>query len=277
MGVGKDNSMKTRKQKEIKYYDKRAKEWLRNKFKKEKNSGSKEFSPFVLNSYEFLKSFLKNKCSGKRILDYGCGDGINSTWLAEYGGEIIGIDLSKESLQIAKRRAEKEKMEERVKFLPMDCENLELPDNYFDIVFNGGTFSSLDIDKALPEVSRVLKPKGFLIGIETLGHNPFTNFKRKINEITGKRTKWAVNHIFKIDDLKKTERYFDKTETYFFHLISWLAFPFLNFPGGKVLLKILEKLDKCLLYIFPFFKKYSFKIIFIFSLPHRENLNSDSN
>ncbi|PIU24464.1 hypothetical protein COT12_00910, partial [Candidatus Berkelbacteria bacterium CG08_land_8_20_14_0_20_39_8] len=79
----------------------------------------------------------------------------------------------------------------------MDCEKMEFPDNLFDIIFDGGTFSSIDLVKAYPELSRVLKPDGFLIGIETFGHNPFTNLKRKINKLIGKRTEWATAHIFR--------------------------------------------------------------------------------
>ena len=146
---------------------------------------------------------------------------------------------------------------------------MDFPDNSFDIIFDGGTFSSLDLSKAFPELSRVLKPNGFLIGIETLGHNPFTNFKRLLNKITGRRTVWAAEHIFKMEDLKKVKGYFNEIETHYFHLISWAFFPCLRLPGGRFILKLLEKIDKFLLFIFPFFKKYCFKIVFVFSEPRK--------
>jgi ubiquinone/menaquinone biosynthesis C-methylase UbiE len=259
--------MEERKQKEIEYYDKRAGESLRDFSRGEIQGDFEDFNPFILESYNFLRKFLIRRCEGKKVLDYGCGNGIHSIWLAKRGAEIIGIDLSKNSLQIAKEKAEKKGVENNVKFLLMDCENLKFPDKFFDIIFDGGTFSSLDFKKILPELARILNPDGFLIGIETLGHNPLTNLKRKINKITGKRTEWAVSHILRMENLKQAEKYFSKIETYFFHLISWSAFPFLNLPGGKILLNLLEKLDSCLLYMFPFFKKYSFKIVFIFSKP----------
>ncbi len=260
--------MEKRKEKEIEYYEKKAEEQL-----KKPSGGEKvdfeNFNPFLLASYKFLKNYLKYKVEEKKILDYGCGNGDHSIWLAEYGGNVIGIDLSEKSLKLAKKEAEKERVSDKVEFLIMDAENLEFPDNYFDIVFDGGAFSSLNIEKVFPEISRVLKPGGFLIGIETLGHNPFTNLKRRINKITGKRTEWAVSHIFRMSDLKKGAKYFNKIEAYFFHLISWAAFPFLGLPGGKTLLKILESLDQFLLLIFPFLKRYSFKIVFIFSQPKK--------
>lgn len=261
--------MEKRKQKEIEYYDKKTKEQLRNFQKENQTLDFEGFSPFILGSYKFLQELSKNKCENKKILDYGCGNGIHSVWLAEYGAEVVGIDLSKYSLQIAKERAKKEGIDNKAEFLMMDCENLDFPDDSFDIIFDGGTLSSLDFKKALPEISRVLRPGGFLIGIETLGHNPLTNLKRKINKITGKRTEWAAAHIFQTQDLRQAEKYFNRIETHFFHFVSWIVFPFLNLPGGKILLKLLEKIDHFLIFLFPFLKKYSFKIVFILSEPRK--------
>jgi ubiquinone/menaquinone biosynthesis C-methylase UbiE len=212
---------------------------------------------------------LAKNCKDKKVLDYGCGNGVHTVQIAKMGPEkVIGIDLSEKSLEIARERAVKENLEGRIEFLKMDCEKMEFPDKYFDIIFDGGTFSSLDTKNAYPELERVLKKEGYLIGIETFGHNPFTNFKRRINKITGKRTGWATEHIFKEKNLKEAERYFDKIEAYFFHLTSWITFPFINLPGGKLLLKTFELIDSVLLKL-PFLRKYAFKIVFIFSQPKK--------
>jgi len=260
--------MEERKQKEIEYYDEKAGE------KSRENSGFCDFEGFqpqYLSSFRFLYYLLKGNCQDKIILDYGCGNGVHAIPLAKMGAEkVIGIDLSEKSLEIARERVKREGLEEKVEFLKMDCEKMEFPDNYFDIIFDGGTFSSLDLNLAYPELSRILKPGGFLIGIETFGHNPFTNLKRKINKITGKRTDWAVSHIFKIGELERAKNYFNKIGVHFFHLISWLAFPFLDFPGGKILLKLLESIDKILLKLLPL-RKYAFKTVFIFSQPNKQN------
>ncbi len=239
--------MEERKLKEIEYYNKSA-----------KSCDFENFTPFVLKSYQELKRITRENCKGKKILDYGCGNGIHSAWLKNCNGEVTGVDLSEESLKIARD------IVPGVEFLKMDCENLDFPDNSFDLVFDGGTFSSLDIDKAFSEIRRVLKPGGVLIGIETLGHNPFTNLKRKINRIRKKRTAWAEGHIFRMKDLKKAEEYFEIKEVHFFHILSLIAFPFLNFRTGRIILKILEKGDRVLISVFPFLKRYCFKIVFVF-------------
>ena len=255
--------MEERKQKEIEHYDKRAESRLENG--KKKKGSFEDFQQSPLSSFKFIYNFLKEKCENKKVLDYGCGDGIHSVWLADLGAEVKAIDLSEKSLQIAKARVGAGNAE----FLKMDCEALNFPGSSFDIIFDGGTFSSLDFKKVLFELRRVLKPEGFVIGIETFGHNPFTNLKRKINKITKKRTKWAVSHIIKDKDLELAKGYFDKIEVYYFHLISWIAFPFLNLPGGRFLLKSLEKIEGFLLFAFPFLRRYCFKIVFILSDPKK--------
>ncbi len=253
--------MELRKQKEIEYYNKQAQ-------KKQEAGDFEGFNLNLLNSYQSCCQWIEKNSQGKKILDYGCGNGVHSIFLAKNGAEVIGIDLSEPSLEVAKSKAKKQGVEDKIKFLKMDCEIMDFPDDFFDIIFDGGTFSSLDLNKALPELVRVLRPNGFLIGIETFGHNPVTNLKRKFNKLSGKRTEWAESHILKSKNLKEMEKYFSKVEVYFFHFISFLAFPFLKFSGGRILLKFLESIDKILLKL-PFFKKYAFKIVFIFSKPKK--------
>lgn len=250
--------MEIRKQKEIEYYDKKAEEGQEGDFE--------GFNPSSLSSYRFCYDWLLKNCQDKEVLDYGCGNGVHSVFLAKQGAKMVGIDLSEPLLRIAKERAKKEGVGGRAEFLLMDCEELKFPNNSFDVIFDGGTFSSLDVKKAYPELARVLKPTGFLVGIETFGHNPLTNLKRKINKLRGKRTKWAAEHILRTKDIDLAKNYFHRVEIRFFHLVSWIIFPFLNMRGAKFLLKFLEAIDK-ILFGLPFLRKYAFKVVFILSSP----------
>ncbi len=237
--------MEERKQIEIEHYDQKAREFRRGP------------ASSNLASFKFAYKLLKENCQDKLVLDYGCGNGVHTIAIAKTGvKKVIGIDLSEKSLEIARRAVPS------AEFLKMDCEKMEFPDNYFDVIFDCGTFSSLDLKLALPELARILKPGGVLIGIETFGHNPLTNLKRKFNKLTGKRTGWATEHIFQEKDLKDAERYFNRIKVNYFHLISWVAFPFLEYPGGKILLRFLESIDRFFL-AFPILRKYAFKVVFI--------------
>jgi ubiquinone/menaquinone biosynthesis C-methylase UbiE len=251
--------MEERKLKEIEYYDSRVAE------SKDYQKGDFEgFNPLSLSSFRFLYELLKKNSEGKLVLDYGCGNGIHSAVPARAGAEkVIGIDLSEKSLEAAREKIKKEGLEDKVKFIKMDCEKLDFPDNYFDLILDGGTFSSLDFNKAVLELRRVLKQDGMLIGIETFGHNPLTNLKRKLNKLTGKRTGWAAEHIFREENMRIIRNYFNETQYYYFHLVSWLAIPFLGSGVGNMILAFLELTDRILLGIFPFLKKYSFKVVFV--------------
>src|SRR5437762_12468076 len=44
--------------------------------------------------------------AGKKVLDVGCGDGINAVLLAKLGAEVTGIDISPKAIELAERRAE---------------------------------------------------------------------------------------------------------------------------------------------------------------------------
>ncbi len=258
-------SMEERKKIEIEYYDNKAKESVT----KGGDADFEGFNPKNLSSFKFCYDWLKRNCQDKIVLDYGCGNGLHSIFLAKAGvKKVVGIDLSEESLVIAREKIKKEGLDNIVEFIVMDCEKMEFPDNYFDIIFDGGTFSSIDLNRAYPELARVLKSEGTLLGIETFGHNPLTNLKRQLNKMTGKRTGWAADHIFSLKDFEKAKDYFGTRKIKFFHLTSLVIFPFLSLPGAKIILNIFDVLDRFLLG-FSFLEKYAFKSVIILTNPKR--------
>lgn len=263
------DDMEKRKQKEIEHYDKKAEEVLSEQVGGKDLGDFEGFKPQVLSSFKFAYNLLKENCRDKVVLDYGCGNGVHSFYFLKCGAKkVVGIDLSEKSLEIAIARAKKLGVENKMEFLKKDCENTEFPDNYFDLIFDGGTFSSLDLKNVFPELTRILKQNGMVVGIETFGHNPIANLKRKLNRVTGKRTEWAEGHIFNEEKLEEAGNYFGEIESWHFHVISFLAIPFLNILGGKIILKILETIDSALL-SFSFLKKFGFKIVFVFKNPQK--------
>ena len=97
----------------------------------ENNQGDFEgFDPFLLLSYRFLRKKTEELIKGRKVLDYGCGNGVHDNWLADGAGKVVAVDLSEESLNIASRRVKKGNIE----FLEMDCENLTFEDNSFDLL-----------------------------------------------------------------------------------------------------------------------------------------------
>lgn len=261
--------LEKRKSEEISHYNLLAKEWQKEEIPEKWKTDVHQNKHALYSCYQWLEKWLIKNCKDKKVLDYGCGTGIHSLTPAKVGAtQVIGIDLSEESLKIAQKRAKVENMEDKIIFMKMDCENLKFSTNAFDIILDGGTFSSLDLNKALPEISRVLKPDGTAIGIETLGHNPFTNLKRKLNVLRGTRTHFAAAHILKIDDFERMKQYFEKIDVQYFHFLVLFAMPFQKLPGMRVIITMLNTLDRLILAIPPI-KKYAFKVIFILSRPKK--------
>ncbi len=109
---------------------------------------------------EALDQFTQHIKPGGLILDAGCGPGRDSRLLTERGFNVIGVDLSKELLKIAKR------MNPKTRFICADIRELPFKDNYFDGVWCSAVllhFETIeDVKKALKEMYRVLKPGGII-------------------------------------------------------------------------------------------------------------------
>ena len=97
--------------------------------------------------------------SGKTILEYGCGDGLNTVVLANCGAKIIAFDISADLLAVAKKRLEVNGCE-GVELLVGSAHTLPLPDESVDIIFGMAILHHLDLELAAPEVQRVLKKGG---------------------------------------------------------------------------------------------------------------------
>ena len=60
------------------------------------------------------------------------------------------------------------KVSNKCKFIEMDGENMSYKDNHFDYAIEYGALHHVDLEKALKELSRVLKPDGKMLCIEAL-------------------------------------------------------------------------------------------------------------
>jgi SAM-dependent methyltransferase len=77
---------------------------------------------------------------GKRVLEIGCGIGTDTIRFAREGAWVTAVDLSTESLQVAKRRAAVFGLEDRIAFYLADAERLSeaVPIEAYDLVYSFG-------------------------------------------------------------------------------------------------------------------------------------------
>ena len=101
---------------------------------------------------------------GDTVADVACGPGESSLQLArEVGCHVVGIDLSPDSVESARRAAADEGLDGSVRFLVGDAEALPLRDASLDGVLCECSLCTFpDKRAAAAELSRVLKPGGRL-------------------------------------------------------------------------------------------------------------------
>lgn len=117
-----------------------------------------------------------------RILDVGTGTGFLALILAELGHDVIGIDLSREMINIAKKKVDGLK----IKFVIGDAENLPFNDESFDAVICRHVVWTLpNPQKAVKEWYRVLKDGGKIVMIdgEWYQNSMLAKFKRFIGRL----------------------------------------------------------------------------------------------
>lgn len=166
-----------------------------------------------------------------RILDIGCGTGMPTLELAKLSnGEITGIDIDQESLDILKIKLTQEGLTSRVKVYNRSVYDTKFEDNTFDIVWEEGVIHLLDLKKSLTECNRVLKLNGFLVAGEAtkwagrkLKHFPRYGFKL-IKEIPWEEGCWWNEYYSpleeKIKNLQKKYNNLDNIKDVQQHLME---------------------------------------------------------
>lgn len=103
-----------------------------------------------------------------KVLDIGCGRGEMVLYAAEHGGEAVGIDYSKDAIELAEKMKSKQpdKLQKHMKFHVMDIKKMSFKNSTFDFVFMTDVIEHLypeELDIAMKEIKRVLKPRGMLV------------------------------------------------------------------------------------------------------------------
>lgn len=119
---------------------------------------------------DVLKILNMQGYSPERILDLNCGIGRHSIELGKHGIEVLGTDISPTYIQIAKKRAQKRKVEHKVNFRVADMRQISLAlseEKPFDgIVCLWTSFGFYDDEtnsNILQQCLELVKPDGFFV------------------------------------------------------------------------------------------------------------------
>ncbi len=151
-------------------------------------------SPGVVRFAEFLKS---KEMSEAIVLDSGCGEGRNSIYLAKQGFRVYGLDISVVAIDKAREWAEREGLLEKIWFEVGDVSQMEFRNEFFDAAIDINTINFVKARRRyIAELSRVLKPKGYLF-VETLSE------KSKEYGIPREELDWLITPFFEILEVEE--------------------------------------------------------------------------
>jgi SAM-dependent methyltransferase len=122
---------------------------------------------------KMLSSHLK---PGMTVLELGCGAGYFTQELARSGADIVAIDVSPELLEIAMANCSAP----NVRYQIQNAHVLSFSEAVFDSVVGSSVLHHLEIEEALREIYRVLKPMGTIYFTEPNMLNPQIAIQKNI-------------------------------------------------------------------------------------------------
>lgn len=99
---------------------------------------------------------------GMKVLDVSSGRGTQAIYYAKtFGVEVTGLDIDKNMIDTAIKKARENSIDKQVKFVLGDSQQLLFDENTFDVVINECAVGIPDdSQKVLNEMLRVVKPNG---------------------------------------------------------------------------------------------------------------------
>ena len=102
-------------------------------------------------------------------LDVACGTGDFALDLARIDGinSVVGVDFAPQMLTLARRKANRQRLSAQTAFVTSDAHTLPFPNDAFVCATVGfGVRNFIDVQRALSEMARVVRPGGRVVVLE---------------------------------------------------------------------------------------------------------------
>ena len=245
------------------------------------NKARPPFADYNGDLFDGAKRFM-GRLEDIHILELGCGSGELTVWFALQGAQVTGIDVSDESILIARKRAEENGVTDKADFFACPAEAIPKTDASFDVIFINVSLHHLELEQALAECKRLLKPQGYFIAVEPLTFSktvqririsPFVTHWYPIRQET------PTERILTVEDIVYIQTIFSRTQVIPFRIFS--PFLFKAKPLFHLLSKFckgkdwetkkqncnrsIQRIDEFLLSRLPFLKYFSRYVIIVCS------------
>ncbi len=188
------------------------------------------------------------------VVDFGCGTGDNSVVLARRGARVIGMDISRSLLRLARRRMTVNAVAGSTDFVVGSAHDLPVRDGSVDVVLGIAILHHLDLAATSRELHRVLKSDGIAVFQEPVRDSGLMRGMRRLIP-------------YRAADVSPFERPLTTPELRAFcarfEVSAWRTFslPFVNFarvvPPLRRHLGTAYAVDQMLLSRFPALKRFS--------------------
>ena len=203
-------------------YEKRARPALDSKARlDQRERGAAGISPALRAPYDFYEQLISELVSpGHEVLELGAGTGFHTAALLRTGAHVTATDISPSSLALIEKSLGSS-APGRLECRLADIESLPFESRTFDIVACAGSLSYGDPALVNAEISRVLRPGGAFVCVDSLNHNPIYRLNRWLNYRRGERTSSTLRRIPDMERIEAISRHFARVRIRYFGSLTW--------------------------------------------------------
>jgi ubiquinone/menaquinone biosynthesis C-methylase UbiE len=153
-------------------------------------------SPLFEEGYKVYQNYFPK--GAKNVLEIGGGSGRYGLAIARDNPQymVTLTDPLEDSVKIMQQSGQDLQLQ-NVSYAVADMCVLPYPDNHFDVIFADGVIQHIiDIDTAMNEARRVLKPGGVIIISAVNSWNPFHRSYKTLLQICNKEYEYGYEHTY---------------------------------------------------------------------------------
>jgi SAM-dependent methyltransferase len=225
-------------------------------------SGPDSLAPFLQAPYRDFARIVRSLTGPDTlVLDVAAGTGVHSL-AAGAGATIFALDISPESLLIARRRSEAAGLS--LLLAVADGETLPMRNHVANLVTSAGSLYCFDQARLINEVTRVLSPGGSWVIVDSFRHNPLYAANRVLGFVRGRRTRRAVTNIPGRRTITLLSKAFEDVRVDYYGMFGFLG-PLLSLIVGESrAAAVLDAIDRRMQWAGLF----AFKVVIIARNPH---------